>query len=449
MKLQITYLKTNDLLPYAGNSRTHSDEQVNQIAASIKEFGFAAPICVAEGTILAGHGRVMAARKLGLEEVPTVDLSHLTPAQRRQYVVADNKLALNAGWDEEMLAAEIALMAEEGSDLDVLGFTADELAELREETQGLTEPDEAPSVPAMAASVLGDVWVMGNHRVMCGSSTEVSSVEKLMAGEKAALWITDPPYNVAYEGGTGLTIKNDDMDDASFRAFLVAAYGAADAVMNEGAVFYVWHADSEGFNFRGSAQDVGWKVRQCLIWVKSSLVMGRQDYQWKHEPCLYGWKEGAAHYWGSDRKQTTVRESAEQIIQQNEDGSLQLSVGSRNLRIHGIEMMVEDLAGSVIRIEKPSRNAEHPTMKPVELFAYQIGNSSKVGGIVLDSFGGSGTTAIACEQLGRSARLMELDPKYVDVIVTRWQNFTGKQATNEATGKTFDETKAKMEGAKK
>jgi site-specific DNA-methyltransferase (adenine-specific) len=408
MKLQITYLKTNDLLPYAGNSRTHSDEQVNQIAASIKEFGFAAPICVAEGTILAGHGRVMAARKLGLAEVPTVDLSHLTPAQRRQYVVADNKLALNAGWDEEMLAAEIALMAEEGSDLDVLGFTADELAELREETQGLTDPDEAPSVPAMPASVLGDVWVMGNHRVMCGSSTEVSSVEKLMAGEKAALWITDPPYNVAYEGGTGLTIHNDDMDDSSFRAFLVVAYGAADAVMNEGAVFYVWHADSEGFNFRGAAQDIGWKVRQCLIWVKSSMVMGRQDYQWKHEPCLYGWKEGAAHYWGSDRKQTTVLEFA-----------------------------------------KPSRNGEHPTMKPVELFAYQIGNSSKVGGIVLDSFGGSGTTAIACEQLGRSARLMELDPKYVDVIVTRWQNFTGKKATNEATGKTFDETKAKMEGAKK
>lgn len=449
MKLKLTYLKTNDLLPYAGNSRIHSDEQVNQIAASIKEFGFAAPICVADGTILAGHGRVMAARKLGLEEVPTVDLSHLTPAQRRQYVVADNKLAMNAGWDEEMLAAEIALMKEEGSDLDVLGFTADELAELKNETQGLTDPDEAPSVPAMPATVLGDVWVMGNHRVLCGSSTDVTSVEKLMAGEKAALWITDPPYNVAYKGGTGLTIQNDDMDDASFRAFLVAAYCAADAVMKEGAVFYVWHADSEGFNFRGAAQDIGWKVRQCLIWVKSSLVMGRQDYQWKHEPCLYGWKEGAAHYWGSDRKQTTVRESAEQLIQQNEDGSLQLSVGSRNLRIHGIEMMVEDLAGSVIRIEKPSRNAEHPTMKPVELFAYQIGNSSKVGGIVLDSFGGSGTTAIACEQLGRSSRLMELDPKYVDVIVTRWQNFTGKQATNEATGKTFDETKAKIKGASK
>jgi len=417
MKLQITYLKTNDLLPYAGNSRTHSDEQVNQIAASIKEFGFAAPICVAEGTILAGHGRVMAARKLGLEEVPTVDLSHLTPAQRRQYVVADNKLALNAGWDEEMLAAEIALMKEEGSGLDVLGFTADELAEIQAETtEGETDPDETPQAPVQPASVLGDVWVMGNHRVMCGSSTEVASVEKLMAGEKAALWITDPPYNVAIQGGNhgdpdrtnGLKIENDSMDDASFRAFLVAAYGAADAVMNEGAVFYIWFADVETYNFVGAVRDVEWKLAQMLIWVKGSLVMGRKDYHFKHEPCLYGWKEGAGHYWGSDRKQTTVLEFA-----------------------------------------KPSRNGEHPTMKPVELFAYQIGNSSKVGGIVLDSFGGSGTTAIACEQLGRSARLMELDPKYVDVIVTRWQNFTGKQATNEATGKTFDETKAKMEGAKK
>jgi len=422
MKLQITYLKTNDLLPYAGNSRTHSDEQVNQIAASIKEFGFAAPICVAEGTILAGHGRVMAARKLGLQEVPTVDLSHLTPAQRRQYVVADNKLALNAGWDEEMLAAEIALMKEEGSNLDVLGFTADELAEIQAETtEGETDPDETPQAPVQPTSVLGDVWLMGNHRAMCGSSTEVASVEKLMAGEKAALWITDPPYNVALgmnetpeeakkrnRRTDGLVVQNDSMDDASFRAFLVAAYGAADAAMQEGAAFYVWHADSEGFNFRGAAQDIGWKVRQCLVWAKSSLIMGRQDYQWKHEPCLYGWKEGAGHFWGSDRKQTTVLE-----------------------------------------FNKPSRNGEHPTMKPVELFAYQIGNSSKVGGIVLDSFGGSGTTAIACEQLGRSARLMELDPKYVDVIVTRWQSFTGKQATNEATGKTFDETKAKMEGAKK
>ena len=417
MKLKLTYLKTNDLLPYAGNSRTHSDEQVNQIAASIKEFGFAAPVCVAEGTILAGHGRVQAARKLGMEEVPTVDLSHLTPAQRRQYVVADNKLALNAGWDEDVLAAEVALMKEEGSGLDVLGFTAEELAEIENAgTEGQTDPDETPEAPAQPVSVLGDVWVMGKHRVMCGSSTEVTTVEKLMGGERADLWITDPPYNVAIQGGNhgdpnrtnGLKIENDSMDDASFRAFLVAAYGAADAVMKEGAVFYVWHAHLGGFNFRGAAQDIGWKVRQSLIWVKSSLVMGRQDYQSKHEPCIYGWKEGAAHYWGSDRKQTTVLE-----------------------------------------FNKPSRNGEHPTMKPVELFAYQIGNSSKAGGIVLDSFGGSGTTAIACEQLGRDARLMELDPKYVDVIVTRWQNFAGKEATNEATGLTFNETKAKMEGAKK
>jgi site-specific DNA-methyltransferase (adenine-specific) len=295
-------------------------------------------------------------------------------------------------------------------DLSLTGFAPDEIADLlAEKTEGETDPDEVPEPPVDPVSVLGDVWVMGKHRVMCGSSTEGATVEKLMAGEKAALWITDPPYNVAIQGGyhgdpdrtNGLKIKNDSMDDASFRAFLFASYGAADAALKEGGVFYVWHADSEGFNFRGAAQDIGWKVRQCLVWLKSVLVMGRQDYQWKHEPCLYGWKEGAAHYWGSDRKQTTVLE-----------------------------------------FDKPSRNGEHPTMKPVELFAYQIGNSSRAGDIVLDSFGGSGTTAIACEQLGRAARLMELDPKYVDVIVKRWQDFTGQQAIHEPTGKTFSDLSA-------
>jgi site-specific DNA-methyltransferase (adenine-specific) len=408
MKLTITYLKTGDLLPYASNSRTHSAEQVAQIAASIKEFGFATPICVAEGTILAGHGRVMAAKKLGMEEVRTVDLSHLTPAQRRAYVIADNKLALNAGWDEEILAAEIERLKEDEFDVSVLGFSDEELAEMANETnQGLTDPDETPEPPEQPVSVLGDVWVMGKHRVMCGDSTSAESITKLLAGKKADLWITDPPYNVAYEGKTkdALTIQNDSMEDGKFREFLRGAYAAADANMREGGVFYIWHADTEGFNFRGAAHDIGWKARQCLVWVKNVMAMGRQDYQWRHEPCLYGWKEGAGHSWESDRKQTTVLE-----------------------------------------FKKPSRNGEHPTMKPIELFAYQIGNSSRAGGIVLDSFGGSGTTAIACEQLGRQAHLMELDPGYVDVIVKRWQDFAGKQAVNEATGKTFDETKAKMKG---
>jgi DNA modification methylase len=401
-KPKIQFVKTSDLIPYAKNSRTHSTEQVTQIAGSIREFGFTNPVLIdSENGIIAGHGRVMAAEKLSMEEVPCLRITHLTELQKRAYIIADNRLALNAGWDAEMLKIELTDLKEENFNIDLVGFTEEELAELLAEPQseGQTDEDEVPEIPETPISVPGDVWVMGSHRVMCGSSLDEDQVEKLMGGSKADLWLTDPPYNVAYTGGTGLTIQNDDMDDTSFRQFLVDAYAAADSVMNPGAVFYVWHADSEGFNFRGAAQDIGWKVRQCIIWVKSALVMGRQDYQWKHEPCLYGWKEGASHYWGSDRKQTTL-----------------------------------------LQFDKPSRNAEHPTMKPVELFSYQIENSSKPGGIVLDSFGGSGTTVIACEQLGRSSRVMELDPKYCDVIVNRWQDFTGKKATHETTGEPFGTT---------
>jgi DNA modification methylase len=401
-KPKIQFVKTSDLIPYAKNSRTHSPEQVTQIAGSIREFGFTNPVLIdSENGIIAGHGRVMAAEKLSMEEVPCLRITHLTELQKRAYIIADNRLALNAGWDAEMLKIELTDLKEENFNIDLVGFTEEELAELLAEPQseGQTDEDEVPEIPETPISVPGDVWVMGSHRVMCGSSLDEDQVEKLMGGSKADLWLTDPPYNVAYTGGTGLTIQNDDMDDTSFRQFLVDAYAAADSVMNPGAVFYVWHADSEGFNFRGAAQDIGWKVRQCIIWVKSALVMGRQDYQWKHEPCLYGWKEGASHYWGSDRKQTTL-----------------------------------------LQFDKPSRNAEHPTMKPVELFSYQIENSSKPGGIVLDSFGGSGTTVIACEQLGRSSRVMELDPKYCDVIVNRWQDFTGKKATHETTGEPFGTT---------
>ena len=391
------------IIPYARNSRTHSDEQVAQIAASIKEWGFTNPILVdVDGEIIAGHGRLLAAQKLGLDEVPCITAVGWSDAQKKAYVIADNKLALNAGWDNDMLSIEFAELKDMDFDLGLTGFDADELAKLLQEPEkdGLTDEDDVPEAPEQPVTVEGDVWILGNHRLMCGDSTSIDALEKLCEGQLVDMWLTDPPYNVAYEGKTkdALTIENDAMGNDEFRQFLRDSYSAADAVMKSGAVFYIWHADSEGYNFRGAAFDIGWQIRQCLIWKKQTMVMGRQDYHWKHEPCLYGWKDGAAHLWSTDRKQTTILE-----------------------------------------FDRPSRNAEHPTMKPVELFAYQMQNNTKGDDLVLDSFAGSGTTAIACEKFNRRARLMELDPVYCDVIVKRWQDFTGKTAKHEETEETFAE----------
>jgi site-specific DNA-methyltransferase (adenine-specific) len=395
--------KISKLIPYARNARTHSDEQVGQIAASIKEWGWTTPVLVDEqGGIIAGHGRTLAAQKLGMVEVPVMVAKGWSEAKKRAYVLADNKLALNAGWDNEMLALELGELGDLGFDLDLTGFTPEEIEALIpvEVTNGLTDEDEVPEIPKQPVTREGDVWVLGNHRLMCGDSCSVEAVTKLTEGGGVDMLLTDPPYNVAYEGATKekLTIQNDNMGNEQFRQFLRDAFVTADLMMKAGAVFYIWHADSEGYNFRGACTDAGWTVRQCLIWKKSSLVMGRQDYHWKHEPCLYGWKGGAGHLWAADRKQTTILE-----------------------------------------FDKPSRNGEHPTMKPVALFEYQLLNNTKGEDIVLDLFGGSGTTLIAAEKHGRHARLMELDPKYCDVIVKRWQEFTGKIATHAETGQPFAE----------
>jgi DNA modification methylase len=291
-----------------------------------------------------------------------------------------------------MLTIELNDLLEDNFALDILGFDADELKALLDPvtpTEGLTDEDAVPETPEEPKTKPGDIYRLGKHRLMCGDSTSIDALEKLCETQLVDMWLTDPPYNVAYEGKTkeALTIKNDSMEDDQFRQFLRDSYTAADSVMKPGAVFYIWHADSEGYNFRGAAKDAGWTVRQCLIWKKSTMVMGRQDYHWKHEPCLYGWKDGAGHLWATDRKQTTILE-----------------------------------------FDKPSRNGEHPTMKPVGLFEYQMLNNTKGGDIVLDSFGGSGTTLIAAEKNGRIARIMELDPKYCDVIVKRWEDFTGQKA---------------------
>jgi site-specific DNA-methyltransferase (adenine-specific) len=399
--MELENIAVSELVPFAKNSRTHDDAQVAQIAASIREFGFTNPVLIDEvNGIIAGHGRVMAARKLKLTEVPCIRLSHLSESQKRAYVIADNKLALNAGWDEAMLKLELADLKALDFDLDLTGFNTDEIDALLAEkgTEGLTDPDDTPEPPIEPVTRLGDVWICGQHRVMCGDSLDQTQVELLCAGQRVDMLLTDPPYNVAYEGKTkdALTIQNDAMGDDAFRGFLRDAFVTADLQMKPGAVFYIWHADLEGFNFRGACRDAGWTIRQCLIWRKNHMVMGRQDYHWQHEPCLYGWKEGSGHLWASDRKQTTI-----------------------------------------LNFDRPSRNGEHPTMKPVALFEYQMLNNTKGGDIVLDSFGGSGTTLIAAEKNGRIARIMELDPKYVDVIVKRWEDFTGQKAVLESTGEPF------------
>lgn len=414
---QLEYLAIDALTPYARNSRTHSAAQIAQIAASIREFGWTNPVLIDEtGCIIAGHGRVMAAHSMGMLQAPCLRLSHLTAAQKRAYVIADNQLALNSEWDEDMLRLEIADLQDLDFDLDLLGFDDDELSGLMDDEpqqhDGLTDPDAVPEVPVKPVTKPGDIWLLGSHRLMCGDSTSIDDIDRLCESRQVDMWLTDPPYNVdmtakncmlekagkARKDKATFGIQNDAMSDADFRQFLRDSYSAADAIMKPGAVFYIWHADLEGYNFRGAAQDIGWKVRQCLVWAKSVFAIGRSDYHWKHEPCLYGWKDGAGHLWVSDRKQTTV-----------------------------------------INYDKPQRNGEHPTMKPVGLFEYQMLNNTKGGDVVLDSFGGSGTTLIAAEKNGRHARLMELDPKYCDVIVKRWQDYSGKQAVLESTGRVFDD----------
>lgn len=382
------------LKPYKNNARTHSDEQIEKIAKSMKEFGFINPVLVdGDLNVIAGHGRILGAKKLGMKEVPCLFIENLTEEQKRAYIIADNRLAEDAGWDKELLKIELEDLKNMNFDITLTGFELEDFDFSMDETE-VIEDEFDETVPEEPTSKKGEIYKLGKHFLMCGDSTDINDVEKLMNGVKADMLLTDPPYNVDYEGGTGLTIQNDNMDDETFREFLRVSFFNANSVMKEGAVFYIWHADSEGYNFRGACHDIGWKVRQCLIWCKNTLVMGRQDYHWKHEPCLYGWKEGASHLWTSDRKQTTVLE-----------------------------------------FDRPSVSKEHPTMKPVGLFDYLIKNNTKKDDIVLDLFAGSGTSIIACEQNGRIAYSMELDPKYVDVIISRWEKLTGQQAERIENGK--------------
>lgn len=444
---KIRQVPVGRLKGYERNSRTHSEAQIGAIVESIRRFGFTNPILVAEDmTILAGHGRLEAARSLGLEKVPCVVLAHLSDAERRAYVIADNKLAELAGWDQDLLRLELGELRDLEFDLGVIGFSDDELALLfleddNVEAVGNTDDDAVPPTEPGWVSRLGDVWICGDHRVACGSSTDEAAVERLIAGRSVDCVWTDPPYNVAYEAEGHTAIVNDDLSDGEFAELLRGAFGLAFESMRPGAPLYVAHADTEGLAFRREFARAGFKLSGCLIWVKPSLVLGRSDYQWRHEPILYGWKPGAAHSWYGGRKKTTVRE-AEDFPCVVTDEAVVVDAGETMLRISGPDLEIEELAGTVVRMPSPKRNADHPTMKPVSLILSHLKNSSLRGDAVYDPFGGSGSTLIACQKIGRQARLMELEPKYCDVIVRRWQDFTGEAAVLERNGLPFAEVAA-------
>lgn len=369
------------LIPYARNARTHSKKQVLELRASIREFGFINPVIIdKELNVIAGHGRILAAKDEGLTTIPCIFVEHLTDAQKKAYILADNRLAMNAGWDEEMLAVELSELEAADFDLSLLGFDESELNQYLHDEDKIQDDefdiDEELNKPTFSKA--GDVWHLGKHRLLCGDSTKAENYNLLMEDKKANLVITDPPYNVNYEGSAG-KIKNDNMDNNSFYQFLFDAFSGIESVMANDASIYVFHADTEGLNFRKAFIDAGFYLSGTCIWKKQSIVLGRSPYQWQHEPVLFGWKKKGKHQWYTGRKESTIWE-----------------------------------------FDKPKKNGEHPTMKPIPLLAYPILNSSLSNCIVLDPFGGSGSTLIACEQSERICYTMELDEKFCDVIIKRY-----------------------------
>ncbi|SNV67235.1 site-specific DNA-methyltransferase [Clostridium cochlearium] len=383
---ELKLINIDELIPYANNARTHSKDQINKLRSSLREFGFINPILIDKDyNILAGHGRVMAAREEGIKEVPCVLVEHLTEAQKKAYILADNRLAMDAGWDDEMLALELENLKELDFDMDLTGFDTAEIDELFSNIHDKDVQDDDFDVDAALAeepiSKQGDIWLLGRHRLICGDSTKAEIYEKLMEGKKANLCVTDPPYNVNYTAGSEneRKIKNDNMEDKNFYEFLLASFKNIFNSLDDGAAAYIFHADTEGLNFRKAFKDAGFHLANVCIWAKQLLVLGRSDYQWQHEPILYGWKPTGKHRWYADRKQTTIW-----------------------------------------NFDRPTKSELHPTMKPVPLVAYPIQNSSMSNCIILEPFAGSGSTLIACEQLGRICYAIELDEKYADVIVKRY-----------------------------
>ena len=378
---EMQLISTEKLIPYVNNARTHSAEQINKLRSSLREFGFINPVIIdRDFNVIAGHGRIEAAKAEGISEVPCVFADYLTPAQKKAYILADNRMAMDAGWDEELLRIEIEALQAESFDIGLTGFDESEISDLFETDSEVKDDDfdvdaELEKPPVTKS---GDLWLLGNHRLLCGDSTKEETYTFLMDGKKANLVVTDPPYNVNYEGSAG-KIKNDNMENGRFYQFLLDAFTCMEKVMENDASIYVFHADTEGLNFRKAFADAGFYLSGTCIWKKQSLVLGRSPYQWQHEPVLFGWKKKGRHQWYTGRKESTIWE-----------------------------------------FDKPKKNGDHPTMKPVPLIAYPIKNSSMSNCIVLDPFGGSGSTLIACEQTDRVCYTIELDEKFCDVIVKRY-----------------------------
>lgn len=377
------------LVPYVNNARTHSPEQVMKLRSSLREFGFINPIIIdRDYSIIAGHGRLLAAKEEGITEVPCVFVDYLTEAQKKAYILADNRMAMDAGWDEELLRVEIEALQGEAFDVSLTGFDEMELADLfKDGSDSGAEDDDYDLSAALEKAAFverGDIWTVGRHRLMCGDATSAEDVAALMDDRKANLILTDPPYGVSFKSSSGLTIQNDSMKNEEFYNFLLSAFENMADHLEKGGAAYVFHADTEGLNFRRAFIDAGFHLAGCCIWVKDSLVLGRSDYQWQHEPVLYGFMQNGKHPWYSDRKQTTIWNFA-----------------------------------------KPKRNANHPTSKPLDLLGYPIGNSTQENAIVIDTFGGSGSTLMACEQINRTCCTMELDEKYASVILRRYVDDTG------------------------
>ena len=372
------------LIPYINNARTHSADQVNKLRSSLREFGFINPVIIDKDyNIIAGHGRILAAKEEGIPEVPCVYVDYLTEAQKKAYILADNRMAMDAGWDEELLRLEIEALQAESFDVSLTGFDDQEIADLFKDEDGSGAKDDDYDLSAALEKAAfvekGDIWTVGRHRLMCGDATSAEDVERLMDGRRANLILTDPPYGVSFQSSDGLSIQNDSIKGEEFYQFLLSAMQNMASVLASGGAAYVFHADTEGLNFRRAFVDAGLHLAGCCIWVKNSLVLGRSDYQWQHEPVLYGFLQNGKHPWYSDRKQTTIW-----------------------------------------NFDKPKRNKNHPTSKPLDLLAYPIGNSTQANAIVIDTFGGSGSTLMACEQTGRICCTMELDEKYASVILRRY-----------------------------